>query len=811
MASNNIARLGVVLGLDTAEFTASIDKAISENRKLGREMERSTKKALEDAKNLKYATEDYGKTVTKVQELERNIAEGRYKNAQQSAIDELRKRAVAYDAIAASATKANKVTEGLTQQQRMGLMYQTTDFFTQVASGQNVMIAALQQGGQLKDQMGGLGNMFKALGTILTPVRLALGGVAAAIGTIGFAIYKGRQEFNDFNNTVALTGNYAQLTRTSFLSLAQSLSTNTRASITDAKVILSEMMNAGQFTGKTFSSVSQTIQKYAELSGLTQKEAASKLIPSLDGSASSAKKLNDQFNFLTLEQYKHIEALAAQGKKQEAIIETSNLLLSSLNKQKTEISDLTKIVNLFIRAWEGWKSIGEPDSLDKQIVAKTRLIIQLRNNLEAKAKSGLPEAVIKGPMAEIEATIKRLEGEVDALIAKGRAAADAFDESKGNKPEIEDYAATGGADQTKKNAAKLAKIRADIAYEEALVTASERERIDLEAAKKTAELIAEYNEKYSAQDRRARGKEINDLLEAEKLKVSSEAKRKQSELTRRYALEEADTVKRAMQQIDELVSESEKEYEKAKATAMARTDSLQLLNDELLLKMKLIGFSEEEIELEKIRLEYIKKRRDIESKPISSRQKEMEIAELDRQEAIEKANVSIKQNMQDIAKYNDSIWSNMNSAIDNFVKNGKLSFADLARSIIQDLIAIQMKAAMMKMFSGFNFGSLFAQSNKDVTIPMQPGGGYAEGGEPPVGIPSLVGEKGPEIFIPRTAGTIIPNNALSSIGSTTNVTNYNIQAIDTKSFEDRILSSSKAVWAANAYGAKNLAIGRGRT
>ena len=35
---------------------------------------------------------------------------------------------------------------------------------------------------------------------------------------------------------------------------------------------------------------------------------------------------------------------------------------------------------------------------------------------------------------------------------------------------------------------------------------------------------------------------------------------------------------------------------------------------------------------------------------------------------------------------------------------------------------------------------------------------FAEGGNPPVGKPSIVGEKGPELFIPRTAGTIIPNN-----------------------------------------------------
>ncbi|HEY1605624.1 MAG TPA: D-alanyl-D-alanine carboxypeptidase family protein [Allosphingosinicella sp.] len=42
---------------------------------------------------------------------------------------------------------------------------------------------------------------------------------------------------------------------------------------------------------------------------------------------------------------------------------------------------------------------------------------------------------------------------------------------------------------------------------------------------------------------------------------------------------------------------------------------------------------------------------------------------------------------------------------------------------------------------------------------------YAAGGDPPVGMPSLVGEKGPEIFIPRVPGTIIPNSALRGAAS----------------------------------------------
>lgn len=40
--------------------------------------------------------------------------------------------------------------------------------------------------------------------------------------------------------------------------------------------------------------------------------------------------------------------------------------------------------------------------------------------------------------------------------------------------------------------------------------------------------------------------------------------------------------------------------------------------------------------------------------------------------------------------------------------------------------------------------------------------GFAEGGRPPVGVPSVVGERGPELFVPDVAGTIVPNKALGT-------------------------------------------------
>jgi lambda family phage tail tape measure protein len=162
--------------------------------------------------------------------------------------------------------------------------------------------------------------------------------------------------------------------------------------------------------------------------------------------------------------------------------------------------------------------------------------------------------------------------------------------------------------------------------------------------------------------------------------------------------------------------------------------------------------------------------------------------------------------MENGAQMFESLMGNMTSALDKFVSTGKLSFKDLTRSIIQDLIRIQLRAQMTSLFS-----RMFGMSGS----PYQPAAvmgmpGYADGGSPEVGRPSIVGERGPEIFVPRTAGTIIPNHALGNMGSTTNVTNNYINAIDTKSFEDRLLGSSNAIWAANQYANKSLAVNRGR-
>jgi lambda family phage tail tape measure protein len=151
-----------------------------------------------------------------------------------------------------------------------------------------------------------------------------------------------------------------------------------------------------------------------------------------------------------------------------------------------------------------------------------------------------------------------------------------------------------------------------------------------------------------------------------------------------------------------------------------------------------------------------------------------------------------------------SVMGNMEAALGNFVRTGKLSFKDLARSIIQDILAIQLKAATTKFLGGLFTMNPMTMTQTDF-VAASGGRMFADGGDPPVGKVSLVGERGPELFVPRTAGTIIPNHALSNMGGSTNVTNNYINAIDAKSFENRLLESSNTIWAGYQYANKQLA------
>ena len=138
------------------------------------------------------------------------------------------------------------------------------------------------------------------------------------------------------------------------------------------------------------------------------------------------------------------------------------------------------------------------------------------------------------------------------------------------------------------------------------------------------------------------------------------------------------------------------------------------------------------------------------------------------------------------------------SAIDQFVETGSVAWDKLIENMIKGMLKAEMQRQATQLFSmGVNF---LMSSFSSSPVPMQPGGGYADGGDPPLGKISMVGERGPELFIPKTAGTIIPNHMLKG-NDNSPVINYNgpyianMSAIDTQSGVQFLSKNKQAVWA----------------
>jgi hypothetical protein len=130
---------------------------------------------------------------------------------------------------------------------------------------------------------------------------------------------------------------------------------------------------------------------------------------------------------------------------------------------------------------------------------------------------------------------------------------------------------------------------------------------------------------------------------------------------------------------------------------------------------------------------------------------------------------------QFIANTTTKLMQGTEDAIMNMIMGVKFSWKSLFKGIMADLIRIQVRKAIVGAMGGL--GSLL---------------GFANGGRPPSNRPSIVGEKGAELFVPDSAGTIVPNDQLGG-GVTTAEINFNVQAIDASSFNSFLVNNRDTI------------------
>ncbi|MFQ5783602.1 MAG: hypothetical protein ACE5H8_02110 [Alphaproteobacteria bacterium] len=154
-----------------------------------------------------------------------------------------------------------------------------------------------------------------------------------------------------------------------------------------------------------------------------------------------------------------------------------------------------------------------------------------------------------------------------------------------------------------------------------------------------------------------------------------------------------------------------------------------------------------------------------------------------------------RDSFDDLERIAGTTFGRLERIMTGALATGKFAWRDLARTAldaIRDILSAQLDAAGVfsgaggGLFGGGTFnpvlsllggiGSLFGGGgflDSAATRTSLPGGigGFAKGGPVAAGRPILVGEAGPELFVPPGQGEILPNERLSGPGGRPSVIN----------------------------------------
>lgn len=305
------------------------------------------------------------------------------------------------------------------------LPMQITDVVTSLASGMPVWMVAIQQGGQIKDSFGGIGNSFKALTTLITPARIAMGGLVGIVAAAGIAAVSAMNDQDEFNRSIQKTGNYAGVTSGELEQMAQQ-GGQLRGNYSQVRDILNGLVSSGRFTGETLTSVAQAATLMAELSGQSADEVVSSFLKMNDGVTSWSANTTQQYHFLDLETYQRIQSLEDQGRKEEAI-EVASQAFKKASEER--LRTMEQQLNRAARAWNNvkiaatgaWESFKDKAGGALGLDAPADELTNKIKELEAKIAAAGSDTEVAMQPREYQESVKQYKADLAALKEKQQA------------------------------------------------------------------------------------------------------------------------------------------------------------------------------------------------------------------------------------------------------------------------------------------------------------------------------------------------------------------------------------------------------
>lgn len=266
------------------------------------------------------------------------------------------------------------------------LPMQLTDVVTSLSSGMPLWMVAIQQGGQIRDSFGGIGNAARGVAGAIPLATAAFAGAAAAGAAILIAFQKGQAESQAYSRALILTGNAAGTSADELANMAQAID-GVAGTQRNAAQALAEVAGTGKFAADQIQGIATAAILMEQATGKAVSDTVKEFARLADEPAAASAKLNDQYNYLTASVYEQITALEQQGNTTEAARLATEAYATSVQQRAGDItsnlgaleSAWKGIATTAAEAWDAMLNVGREDTLEQQLADAYEQAQRIRN------------------------------------------------------------------------------------------------------------------------------------------------------------------------------------------------------------------------------------------------------------------------------------------------------------------------------------------------------------------------------------------------------------------------------------------------
>lgn len=170
----------------------------------------------------------------------------------------------------------------------------------------------------LTEQAGGVSNAFKILGSLITPMNVAIAGGVLAVVALTEAFVQASREQKEFAAAIGLTNNYAGLAMNSFHELATAVAQEANVSLGKSTDILMALAKGGTTAGMNMRDLATVVADFSKLSGEKFEKVAADFGKINTKPAEFAREMDAMMHIFTPAQLEMVEKLELTGHTTDA-------------------------------------------------------------------------------------------------------------------------------------------------------------------------------------------------------------------------------------------------------------------------------------------------------------------------------------------------------------------------------------------------------------------------------------------------------------------------------------------------------------